>query len=190
MAHKWAIDAVDRLLRDIHGCHLPFGGRTVLFAGDMQQLLPVHRFAKDPAAYCFKTCCWYPLTKPLSLTVNVRAIADPTWAAFVDSVGKGSPATFPPECIVADVDALIAKVWPNGNFQVNTNRCILTMTREDAKVINQRIISQYIGDPDPALSLDTALVSRWHAPTRAVQNVQLMHLFCRIVTRHTILSSL
>ena len=54
MAHKWAIDAVDRLLRDIHGCHLPFGGRTVLFAGDMQQLLPVHRFAKDPAAYCFK----------------------------------------------------------------------------------------------------------------------------------------
>jgi len=158
MAHKWAVDAVDRLLRDLHEVDAPFGGRTILFAGDMQQLLPVHRFAKDPAAYCFKTCAWFPLTKPLSLTVNVRAVADPMWAAFVASVGQGSPAVFPSECIVADVDALIAAVWPSG-FKVDTNCCILTMTRDDASMINQRITNAFVGDPDPALSLDTALVS-------------------------------
>jgi hypothetical protein len=38
----------------------------------MQQLLPVHRFARDPAAYCIKTCAWFSSTVPLQLTVNVR----------------------------------------------------------------------------------------------------------------------
>jgi hypothetical protein len=40
----------------------------------MQQLLPVHRFARDPAAYCIKTCAWFCSTVPLQLTVNVRYI--------------------------------------------------------------------------------------------------------------------
>ncbi len=42
------------------------------FAGDMQQLLPVHRFARDPAAYCLKTCAWYGCTVPLQLILNIR----------------------------------------------------------------------------------------------------------------------
>lgn len=105
MAHKWALDSVDRCLRDIHDVDKPFGGRTMLFAGDMQQLLPVHRFCKDPAAYCFKTCGWYSNTVPLALTVNVRAITDPVWASFVASVGVGTTAVFPPQCIVQDIGA-------------------------------------------------------------------------------------
>jgi hypothetical protein len=72
MAHKWALDAVERLLRDILETDAPFGGVTMLFSGDMQQLLPVHRFSRDPAAYCFKTCGWYGCTVALQLTLNVR----------------------------------------------------------------------------------------------------------------------
>jgi ATP-dependent DNA helicase PIF1 len=72
MAHKWALDAVERLLRDIRENDAPFGGVTMLFSGDMQQLLPVHRFARDPAAYCFKTCAWYGFTVSLQLALNVR----------------------------------------------------------------------------------------------------------------------
>ena len=75
MAHKWALDAVERLLRDIRENDAPFGGVTMLFSGDMQQLLPVHRFARDPAAYCFKTCAWYGCNHPLQLTQNVRYLA-------------------------------------------------------------------------------------------------------------------
>ena len=158
MAHKWALDAVDRLFRDIKESDAPFGGVTMLFAGDMQQLLPVHRFASDPAAYCFKTCAWFCATVKLNLTLNVRAASDPVWSEFVSSVGKGSPALFPDGCMVSDVDCLIASVWPDGNFMVDDLRSILTMTRNDAATINQRVIDMFPGLPDYALSLDTALV--------------------------------
>jgi hypothetical protein len=159
MAHKWALDAVERLLRDIHETDAPFGGKTMLLAGDMQQLLPVHRFARDPAAYCFKTCAWFCATLSLKLTVNVRAALDPEWSEFVAGVGKGLPALFPDTCIVTDVDRLIAAVWPDGNFLVDDLRSILTMTRNDAASINQRVLDMIPGLPDYALSLDAALVS-------------------------------
>ena len=159
MAHKWALDAVERMLRDIHEKDSPFGGKTVLFAGDMQQLLPVHRFARDPAAYCFKTCGWFCTTVPLHLTVNVRAAADHEWSEFVARVGKGSPALFPASCMVPDEDALIDAVWPDGNFMVQDQRSILTMTRDASASINQRVLGKFPGLPDFALSLDVAMVS-------------------------------
>ena len=158
MAHRWAIDAVDRMLQDIRENTSPFGGATIVFCGDMQQLLPVHRFAKDPAAYCVKTCTWFSASVPLMLSHNIRAHTDPEWAAFVAGVGQGSSVIFPRQCVVQDVDALILAVWPNGNFRVGDNRSILTMTREDAHRINQRIIQQFQGVADVSLSLDSALV--------------------------------
>jgi hypothetical protein len=159
MAHKWSLDAVDRLLRDIHEIDAPFGGVTMVLAGDMQQLLPVHRFAKDPAAYCIKMCTWYAQRAPLSLRHNVRAAEDPDWATFVAGVGRGLHPVFPASCCVPDLDALIAAVWPGGNFRVQDCCSILTMTREDAYNINKVIIDKFPGEPDYALSLDAALVS-------------------------------
>jgi hypothetical protein len=159
MAHKWALDAVDRTLRDIREHDAPFGGVTMLFAGDMQQLLPVHRFARDPAAYCIKACSWYRSTISLNMKVNVRACNDTMWADFVAGVGKGLPAVFPTSCMVPDVDSLIDAVWPGRHFMVQDNRSVLTMTREDAQTINNRIIDMFVGDPDCALSLDAPLVS-------------------------------
>jgi hypothetical protein len=35
MAHKWALDAVERLLRDIRENDAPFGGVTMLFSGTL-----------------------------------------------------------------------------------------------------------------------------------------------------------
>jgi PIF1-like helicase len=159
MAHKWALDAVERLLRDIHQCDAPFGGVTMVLAGDMQQLLPVHRFAKDPAAYCVSTCSWFDQHVSLSLARNIRAAEDAMWAAFVASVGRGAPAVFPSHCVVDNADALISAVWPGGNFRVSDNRSILTMTRDDAATINKLIIELFPGVPDCALSLDNAMVS-------------------------------
>jgi hypothetical protein len=41
MQHRHAAEAVDRLLQDIKGSNRPFGGVTVVFGGDFQQILPV-----------------------------------------------------------------------------------------------------------------------------------------------------
>jgi hypothetical protein len=157
MAHRWAIDAVDRLLRDVHERNVPFGGSTVVFCGDMQQLLPVHRFAKDPAVYCIRMCSWWSDVVPLQLIHNVRASADPEWAAFVAGVGEGRSAVFPEACVVLDVPTLIAAVWPEGDYLAPGQRSILTMTRSDAAAINLTIAAMCPGVADAALSMDAAL---------------------------------
>lgn len=47
MIHRYAIEAVDRALRDVMGVidaaneHPPFGGKVVVFGGDFRQVLPV-----------------------------------------------------------------------------------------------------------------------------------------------------
>ena len=131
MAHKWAVDAVDRLLRDVHHQNRPFGGVPILFVGDFRQLLPVHRFASDPSAYCIKSCDWFNSAITLNLRANIRA-TDPEWASFVLKIGDGlTPVTFPKECMCKDVDALLQAVWPDktdGN-RFTGNRSILTTTR-------------------------------------------------------------
>lgn len=157
MAHRWAVDAVDRLLQDIHDVRLPFGGRTMVFCGDMQQLLPVHRFARDPAAYCVKTCDWFSDAVALKLSQNVRAASDPAWAAFVALIGQGSDVVFPASCCVADVQSLIAAVWPTGDFLTQGAASILTMTRADSATINTTIFALCPGATDQAFSHDEAL---------------------------------
>jgi hypothetical protein len=174
MAHRWAIDAVDRLLRDVRGCCVPFGGATVVFCGDLQQLLPVHRFAKDPAVYCIKMCSWWRDVVPLQLVVNERARADADWAAFVASIGAGQPAVFPEACVVPDVAALIAAVWPDANYLDHGLRSILTMTRADAADINSRIAAVCPGVADCALSIDNCLdCDSSHYPLEFVHSVSL-----------------
>jgi hypothetical protein len=87
-----------------------------------------------------------------------RALNDPVWAAFVAGIGQGQSAVFPATCVVADVNALIAAVWPGGSFKCDDNRAILTMSRDDAASINKRVMAEFVGEADIALSLDKALV--------------------------------
>ena len=158
MAHKWALNAVDRLLRDIHASDKIFGGVTMVFSGDMRQLLPIHRFATDPTAYSLLTCSWLSDASHLQLSENMRSASDAMWSDFVSRIGNGGDAIFPAANVCTSVEILISKVWPNGNFQVPGNRSILTLTRDDAKAINLKILELFPGVMDYALSRDVALV--------------------------------
>ncbi|KIH59783.1 hypothetical protein ANCDUO_09976 [Ancylostoma duodenale] len=42
MAHKRALEALDRTLQDIRGEQPPYGGAVVLLAGDFRQTLPIY----------------------------------------------------------------------------------------------------------------------------------------------------
>ena len=48
MGHKHIYEAIDRTLKDIRGNESPFGGMTVLLAGDWRQILPVVRRGSRP----------------------------------------------------------------------------------------------------------------------------------------------
>ena len=158
MAHKWAVDAVDRMLQDIHNCKAPFGGVPMLFVGDFRQLLPVHRFAADPSAYCIKVAYWFSSSTIFELSSNIRAI-DASWADFVLGIGNGEdPIVFPAECCVKNVSELIDAVW-HDNFEASNcqGKAILTSTRADADAINSIILGKIPGVEDCALSHSQAV---------------------------------
>ncbi|XP_057248138.1 uncharacterized protein LOC130590152 [Beta vulgaris subsp. vulgaris] len=80
MMHKYCFEALDRSLRDImrsvdrDNLHRPFGGKVVVFGGDLRQILPVVPkgsrqdivFATVNSSYLWDSC------KVLTLTRNMR----------------------------------------------------------------------------------------------------------------------
>ncbi|OMO76359.1 DNA helicase PIF1, ATP-dependent [Corchorus olitorius] len=89
MMHHHCIEALDRSLRDIRGAvdlrlkDLPFGGITVVFGGDLRQILPVIPGASRADVVCY-TICNSPLWKHfqvLHLTVNMRLLR-PGYSTF------------------------------------------------------------------------------------------------------------
>ena len=41
MQHKYNMEAVDHTFKDLCESEMPFGGCTIVFGGDFQQILPV-----------------------------------------------------------------------------------------------------------------------------------------------------
>ncbi|KAL2543188.1 ATP-dependent DNA helicase [Abeliophyllum distichum] len=41
MVHRFAVEALDKMLRDINECNIPFGGKVIVLGGDFRQILPV-----------------------------------------------------------------------------------------------------------------------------------------------------
>ena len=43
MIHRHAVESIDRIMRDLCSCDLPFSGKVIVFGGDFRQILPVLR---------------------------------------------------------------------------------------------------------------------------------------------------
>ena len=75
MEHKHVFESIDRTMQDIRKHSLPFGGPTVLLAGDWRQILPVVRHGSRPdivEATLKSSYLWQTVTR-LQLTQNMRA---------------------------------------------------------------------------------------------------------------------
>ena len=58
MAPREALEAVDRLLRDLMRNEIPFGGKILVLGGDFRQVLPVmpHSTREDIVSHSIKVC--------------------------------------------------------------------------------------------------------------------------------------
>ena len=87
-----ALTAIDRMLRDITDCNVPFGGKLLLFAGDFRQTLPVIPRAQ-PAAVLENCINRSPLCHhftQLQLTQNMRARAgEEEFCQWLINLGDG-----------------------------------------------------------------------------------------------------
>ena len=123
MGHKHIFECVDRSLRDIRQIDAPFGGLTVLLAGDWKQILPVVRHGGRPEIVeaTLKRSYLWPKILPLQLSTNMRVSnAAPDAGAqefseYLQDVGSGAI----PLAGVGDVGPYAVAV--PSEFQVETS---------------------------------------------------------------------
>ncbi|XP_029638131.1 uncharacterized protein LOC115213336 [Octopus sinensis] len=74
MAHKGAIEALDRTLQDVRECPQSMGGLTILFSGDFRQTLPVipKSTRADQVRACLKSSSLWSQVTTLILTTIMR----------------------------------------------------------------------------------------------------------------------
>ena len=75
MGHNHVLESIDRTMQDFEKKSSPFGGLTVLLAGDWRQILPVvrHGSRTDIVDATLKSSYLWQIVTRLQLTQNMRA---------------------------------------------------------------------------------------------------------------------
>jgi ATP-dependent DNA helicase PIF1 len=167
MAHKRALEALDRTLKDLRKDLRCFGGVMILLSGDFRQTLPVipRSTAADQINACLKSSYLWHTVKKLQLVENMRValLNDPDAKEFSEQllmVGDGQVPvekssgliTFPPRfCyFVSSKEELIDKVFFNivenhQNYDWLSERAILAAKNKDVDDLNVGIQNQIPG---------------------------------------------
>lgn len=167
MAHRKAVEAVNRTIQDIRQNGRPMGGITVLFCGNFRQTLPVvpRGTRADEVNACLKSSTLWPHVTRMHLTVNMRARigGNPNAQEFSDLLLKIGEDTFPKEeekvrlpsnlCqTVSSLEDLTSAVYGEVERIINREnswlceRAILTTRNDHAAAINSTILNQIIGE--------------------------------------------
>jgi hypothetical protein len=154
-------DTVDRTLQDIMNDTRPFGGTTVMFTGDFKQLLPVVRGGKGEN-HSIQRCGWWPLLRRIEFSQNWRACQNVEFAVMLEAVGSGSMdcVPVPHESVALDMNDLVQRVFGHDLYRSDANAMVLTLTLDDADIINDHCISAMGGRDREAFASDTFLHCR------------------------------
>ena len=179
MPNKNVAECVDRSLRDICSCDLPFCGKVVVFGGDFRQILPVvKRGPRAEVVFAFlnRSQLWRQV-KVMKLTINMRLQNLSNHDAFEVSeflilllkVGEGTQPEDVNQMIHID-DKLVV---PGGNisdFVASVygiihesyadcdyigQRIIMCPKNDTCDLINYNVINQLPGEGTTLLSVDS-----------------------------------
>ncbi|XP_021761770.1 uncharacterized protein LOC110726598 [Chenopodium quinoa] len=95
MENKANLQALDLLLQDICENTTLFGGKLIIFGGDFRQVLPVvpQKSLRQAVESSIVASYIWPSLKRFKLTKNQRSREDPTFCAFLLSLGNGELQT-------------------------------------------------------------------------------------------------
>ncbi|KAJ7568855.1 hypothetical protein O6H91_01G050700 [Diphasiastrum complanatum] len=184
MAHKYAIECIDRSLRDILSINAPFGGVPVVFGDDFRHILPVAPHGSQAQIVNGSLKCsrlWkhmevHKLTKNMHV-MGVEVGDKDEQLRFVDyllSVGDGREPTFVHHdldlislsegmCLrMCDVGKLISFTFPDvvrcfKDVEFLRSRAILTPLNKDVDEINARVVELLPGDVFTFYNADSVL---------------------------------
>lgn len=178
MAHKKAMEALNRTLQDIRSNKSLMGGLTVLLAGDFRQTLPVvpRGTRADEIKACLKRSSLWPSVKILKLTKNMRVHlgGDVSAGQFSDLLLKVGNGDYPEKdglisvpadlcTTVTTVEDLISKIYPDveliheKSIEWLCERAILTPKNDQAAVINDILLNSFEGQQIVYNSIDTVV---------------------------------
>ena len=168
-SHKYAVDLLDRLLQDLMGNSLPFGGKTVVLGGDFRQCLPIvtRGTNSQQIAACIKMGKQWPLfsQNTIHLTENMRA-NDPTWAQWLLDVGNGlvqNPVHLDPTKLklVHSPDHLVSSTFGNAinsdNIDSLKRTVILSSTNKAVLELNEKVLQCVQSPAECKHSIDTPM---------------------------------
>lgn len=179
MSHKKSLEALNLTLQDLRANQQPFGGATILLAGDFRQTLPVipRSTPADELNACLKaSTLWRNIIK-LTLTTNMRVQMqnDASAQAFSKQlldIGNGripidiqtGLITLPNDfCkISSSTEELIENVFPNiaqnyKNHQWLSERAILAAKNKDVNELNIAIQNDITGQTVTYKSTDAVI---------------------------------
>ena len=175
MQHKYAVEAVDRTIRDLlQKPHSPFGGITVLFGGDFRQTLPVipHGLRQQFISASLRRSILWEHVEMHYLHQNMHLEQTPDMQEFVHwllEVGAGtnldnnvSTIPIPPNMICPNnsVDSLIEEIYPGiqhgeKDDQYFLDRSILACKNDIVTRLNSELLEVFPGEKEVLLSADS-----------------------------------
>ncbi|XP_052756253.1 ATP-dependent DNA helicase pif1-like [Galleria mellonella] len=140
MAHKRALEALNRTLKDLRNDSRCFGGAMILLSGDFRQILPVipRSTAADEINACLKSSNLWRYVKKLQLTTNMR----------VTLLNDTSAEDFSEQLLTIEIIS---------NYKNNewlSERAILTAKNKDVDDLNYIIQNKIIGTMHSFKSID------------------------------------
>lgn len=169
MQHRLAIECVDRTFREILNIDELFGGKTVVFAGDFRQILPVVPLGNraEIVSACIKSSYIWPHVTELTLSENVRVRSDsPNYNLFLNfmmQVGEGRLPILKRNGMegievpyflrgmissASNIDEFIDQIYPNlesENFDEKDydKTAILAPRNDEVDLLNSKIIQKF-----------------------------------------------
>ncbi|XP_017461157.1 PREDICTED: uncharacterized protein LOC108354487 [Rhagoletis zephyria] len=198
MAHKKALEALNRTLKDVRANQRLFGGTLILLSGDFRQTLPVipRSTPADELAACLKSSVLWLHVQKLCLKTNLRVhlleqdASAQTFAEQLLDLGNGTMPTDGPDhfitlptnfCVfTATASELIGKVFPDiaqnhRNIDWLSERAILAARNIDVDAMNLEVLAQIPGEAKLFKSIDTVLndVEVINYPTEFLNSLDL-----------------
>lgn len=172
MVTKDALAVLDRLLRELTGLDMAYGGKIIVFGGDFRQVLPVVRRGNRVTIVqaCVKSSPLWAQVARRKLTTNMRAAGDLEFATWLLSLGDGTlpiqehvtsdSVEIPKKCYCPPQELVTETFGSNPIDQTNIGTllgtAILCAKNDDCGKINDHIVQTLIcGESKTYLSLDS-----------------------------------
>ncbi|CAB0007903.1 unnamed protein product, partial [Nesidiocoris tenuis] len=157
------LKALDRALKDITQCELPFGGKIIVFAGDFRQIPPIvpSNTPVDVVNASVKSSPFWAELNVFTLSTAQRTAGDELFSRFLLAVGEGrvEPVRVADETLiplrniqtVSNLNDLIDFVYPPNddsieNPDLSRSRTVLSGTNAAIDDINRTVLDRCPGD--------------------------------------------